>query len=87
MVERRGDDIDLVLLDFSMPVMDGEQAFRAIRAIRPAVPVVFTSGYTEPDVMAGVVGEGLAGFLQKPWTVQALHEIVAETLGSVVLRS
>ena len=78
--EAQPDDIHLVLLDLTMPVMDGEEAFRAIRAIRPDVPVVLTSGYNRQDTTARFAGKGLAGFLQKPWTALTLQEVVARTL-------
>jgi len=80
--EQGKDEIDLVLLDLTMPIMDGEEAFRRIRRARPDVPVILTSGYNEQDTTARFAGKGLAGFLQKPWTAQALQEIVASTLDS-----
>lgn len=59
-----------------MPVLDGEGAFRAIRALRHDVPVVLMSGYSEHEATARFVGEGLAGFLQKPFGVSALEACV-----------
>ncbi len=72
--------IDLVLLDLTMPRLDGEQAFRALRGIDPDVRVVLMSGYNQQDVTAHFVGKGLAGFVQKPFRASELHDSVARAL-------
>ncbi|MEM8996398.1 MAG: PAS domain S-box protein, partial [Acidobacteriota bacterium] len=64
---RRRDDICVVLLDMTMPHMDGEETFRSLQAIRPGVPVVLSSGYSEQIAAERFDGKGLAGFLQKPY--------------------
>jgi CheY-like chemotaxis protein len=56
----------------TMPQMGGEEAFREIRRIRPGVPVILMSGYTEQDAAARFPGLGLSGFVQKPFTREAL---------------
>jgi len=76
----RGDEIDLVLLDLTMPVMDGEETLRALRAIRADIRVLLSSGYNRQDTTARFAGEGLAGFLQKPWTAPDLQDAVARIL-------
>ncbi len=76
------DEIDLVLLDLTMPHMDGEEAFRELRQINPEVRVVLCSGYTEQDVTARFAGKGLAGFIQKPYTLQDLSERLRSCLAS-----
>jgi len=68
------DHIDLVMLDLTMPRMDGEEAFRQLRQVNPEVRVVLCSGYTEQDVTARFAGKGLAGFIQKPYTLQDLSD-------------
>jgi CheY-like chemotaxis protein len=65
--ELRHTEIDLVLMDLTMPHMDGRQAFLRMHEIDPAIPVVLTSGYSEQDVLAEFMGKGLAGFLAKPY--------------------
>jgi signal transduction histidine kinase/CheY-like chemotaxis protein len=59
--------IDVVLVDMTMPHLDGPDTFRALRRIRPDVKVVLTSGYSEQDALSGLADEGLCGFLQKPY--------------------
>jgi len=70
------DAIKVVLLDLTMPHMGGEETFDAIRQIRPDVPVVLSSGYPEERAKAGFRGQELAGFVQKPYTVNALANVI-----------
>ncbi|HET7737704.1 MAG TPA: PAS domain S-box protein, partial [Tepidiformaceae bacterium] len=74
------DAIVLVILDLTMPGMDGEQTFRALRERQPNIRVVLTSGYSEQDATNRFVGEGLAGFLQKPFRHQDLIDKLREVL-------
>ena len=73
---RNQDKIDLVILDMSMPVMDGEETFRELRRINPEVKVILTSGYNEKDVLERFIGKGLTGFIQKPFILSAFLEII-----------
>jgi two-component system cell cycle sensor histidine kinase/response regulator CckA len=69
----RAADIDVVLLDMTMPVLPGDVAFRSLRTIRPDVRVIATSGYDEEAANARFGGE-IKGFLQKPYTATQLVE-------------
>ncbi len=62
----------LVLLDLTMPRLDGEETFRRLRALQPDVRVVLMSGFNKVDAMNRFVGKGLAGFVQKPFEVATL---------------
>ena len=68
----RADEIVAVLLDLTMPVMGGEEAFKEIQAIRPGVPVILSSGFTEQDATSRFAGNEPAGFIQKPYLPSAL---------------
>jgi two-component system cell cycle sensor histidine kinase/response regulator CckA len=70
------DQIDCVLLDLTMPKLDGVATFRAMRTIRPDVPVILSSGYSEQDVARRFDGEGLTGFLQKPFRLKDLKSVL-----------
>jgi CheY-like chemotaxis protein len=59
--------IDLVLLDLTMPKLDGVQAFREIRQLRPDVPVIIASGYNEHETLQRFGTDQPSGFLQKPY--------------------
>ncbi len=74
------DAISLVLLDLTMPVMDGASAIEAIRAIRSDVPVILCSGYDEREAAGRFVGKGLAGFLQKPYQMRDITDRIRSVL-------
>ena len=71
---RVGDQISLVLLDLTMPVMSGEETLRQLKNIRPEVRVVLSSGYNEIEAVQHFSGKGLNGFIQKPYTSSQLAE-------------
>jgi PAS domain S-box-containing protein len=71
---RQADKIVCVLLDLTMPLLDGEQTFRKISLIRPDVKVILSSGYNEQEATQRFAGRGLAGFIQKPYTLEGLEE-------------
>jgi two-component system, cell cycle sensor histidine kinase and response regulator CckA len=68
--------IAFVILDLTMPHMDGEQCFRELRRLDPGVKVIMTSGYNEHEVTQKFVGKGLAGFLQKPYKFSDLKKLI-----------
>ena len=72
--------ITAVVLDLTMPVMNGEQTFRALRAISPDVKVVLSSGYTDLEVSRRFASGGLAGFLKKPFDIEELQGVLARAL-------
>lgn len=68
--------IDLVLLDMIMPVMDGEECFRQLKACNPDVRVIMASGFTRDADFGTLNQEGLAGFIRKPYTVEQLSTLL-----------
>jgi PAS domain S-box-containing protein len=77
---KRREKINLVLLDLTMPLMSGEETLQQIRFINPEVRVLLTSGYNEAEAVQRFSGKGLAGFIQKPYTADALARKVREVL-------
>ena len=75
-----GAGIRAVLLDLTMPHLDGEGAFRELRLLRPEVRVLLMSGYNEHEAMNRFIGKGLAGFLQKPFKTENLRARLEEIL-------
>ncbi len=69
--ERR-EQIAVVLLDMTMPRLSGLETFQELRRIDPDVRVVLTSGYSEQEATQLLRDSGLAGFLQKPSTADAM---------------
>jgi CheY-like chemotaxis protein len=70
-----------VVLDLTMPQMDGEATFRELRRMKPDVPVVLSSGHDETDVLNRFAGLNLSGFIQKPYTSALLEEKLRGALG------
>jgi two-component system cell cycle sensor histidine kinase/response regulator CckA len=70
----RGKEIDLVLMDLTMPQMDGAKAFDELRRLDPEVRVVLASGYSKEDVASRFAGKHPDGILQKPYTLAKLQE-------------
>ena len=71
---------DCVLLDLTMPRMDGVECFRELRRIDGSVRVVLSSGYDELDVAQRFAGKRPAGFIQKPFQLHALGQILDAVL-------
>ncbi len=70
----------LVLLDLTMPYLNGEETFRELCQIDPQVKVILSSGYSESEVASRFAGERLAGFIQKPYSLQELRQRLREVL-------
>jgi PAS domain S-box-containing protein len=73
-------ELALVLLDMTMPVLNGEEALVAMREIDPTVPVIASSGHNEVIAIQKFAGRGIASFLQKPYTGAQLAERVKRVL-------
>ena len=73
-------EIDLVLIDMVMPRLGGRDCFRAMREIDPAVRAVLTTGYGFNVAAQEILDEGVLGFVQKPYELAQLSEVVASAL-------
>jgi PAS domain S-box-containing protein len=71
------ENICMVILDQSMPDMDGVTTFKGLMKIDPEIKVMLASGYSEVEIAERYHGLGLAGFIQKPY---GLSSLTAETL-------
>jgi PAS domain S-box-containing protein len=78
---QRRREIRLVILDLTMPHLDGEASFRQLRKLAPHVKVIMTSGYDERDVRSRFDGLELSGFVQKPYNAATLLPLIRTTLG------
>ncbi len=72
--------IDLVLLDLTMPGLDGGEALEEIRKIDPSARVVIASGYSEADLAERFAGRDLDGILQKPYSLGRLRGLLSRLL-------
>jgi len=66
-------EIVAVLLDMTMPRMDGKTCFTELKRINPDVQVLLSSGYNEQEATSRFAGRGLAGFIQKPYLPETLE--------------
>jgi CheY-like chemotaxis protein len=75
-----GTQIGLVILDFFLPVMDGDAVFDELRLLNPNIVVVLSSGFAEQSKLGNMLAQGLKGFIPKPYTSEKLLEQVRSTL-------
>ncbi len=80
-----GKQIGLVILDFFLPVMDGDAVFDELRLINPEVVVVLSSGFAEQSKLGNMLAQGLKGFIPKPYTAEKLLEQVRSTIDAARL--
>lgn len=82
-IERFGEqagEIQVVILDLTMPDVSGAEVFSRMRERRPDVPILLSSGYTANSVPAELAGQPRTGFLQKPYQASALIGKVQELI-------
>ncbi len=77
---KRPDEFVFVLLDLTMPQMDGEDCFRKLRQISKDGCIVMTSGYNEQDVAQRFIGKGLSGFIAKPFEMANMKRVIIQAL-------
>lgn len=82
---KRPNWFDLILLDLSMPFMDGEETFKRLRAVNPNVVVLLSTGFLAQaqDRIDRMVAAGLAGSIRKPHRPDELLAQVHTTLERV----
>jgi CheY-like chemotaxis protein len=80
---RRPLSYQLVLLDLTMPFMDGEETFHRLREIRPDMPVMLCTGFIQNDRLERMMTAGLAGFLRKPFAPDEIASQVKAIMESV----
>lgn len=74
-------EIDLVLLDLTMPNLGGLEAGAALRERAPGLPIILSSGYPEDAESFDLGGRGPTAFIQKPYGEEELLDLIAEVLG------
>lgn len=72
--KKSGSGIDMVILDLTMPRMNGEETLKELVTIDPEVRVIISSGYTEFEITPKFAKKALAGFIQKPYTMNSLRD-------------
>jgi DNA-binding NtrC family response regulator len=75
-------DIDLVLLDLSMPGMNGVDTFREIHSLRPGLPVMIVTAYPDSDLMSKALEIGPFTMISKPVDLAQIQKTVDRIVGS-----
>jgi len=78
----RGHSIDLLLLDMTMPEMDGAEVLHELRQRGSKVPVLLSSGYSREDVSSKIAEDEQTFFIQKPYTLESLKHALDEIMES-----
>ena len=80
----RGGDVDLVLLDLTMPGVRGFSGLMYLRAQYPGVPVIVVSANDDPAAIRRCMAFGASGFIPKTLGVEAMREAISRILGGGV---
>lgn len=75
--------IALLVLDITMPGLNGIELLAEIRRLTPGIPAIIASGYDRPDELASTLNVPHTRFLQKPFSLQALRDAASELLAEV----
>jgi CheY-like chemotaxis protein len=67
-----------VLLDLTMPRMNGETACIRMREINPAIPIILSSGYSESESSSPAIFKEVAAYIRKPYRLKQLLDILEE---------
>jgi PAS domain S-box-containing protein len=73
-------EIALVISDMGLPKLSGDEEFKKLKEINPAVKMILASGYFEPDVKAALEKAGIQGFLQKPYIIEEVLAKIRKAL-------
>jgi CheY-like chemotaxis protein len=68
------DRFDLLITDYTMPQMTGEALARAVRHIRPDLPLILCTGFSETMTADHARELGIDAYLMKPWELRVLAE-------------
>ena len=76
---RENPDVDVVILDMNLPDITGDKVFVELRQIKPELPVIFYSGYS--NLLGGIEAQANIRILSKPFYLPTLKDMVAEMVG------
>jgi DNA-binding NtrC family response regulator len=79
--EERGSEIDIVMLDLRMRGTSGTEALARLREIDPGIKAVMVSGYLPDDDVLLDLAAIRGGFIEKPFTIDRLAEVLTAVLG------
>jgi PAS domain S-box-containing protein len=74
-------EIDFILLDMIMPGMGGGETFDRLKTLDEHIKVILSSGYSLNDQASEILNRGCSQFIQKPFNIRELSEIIRKTMG------
>ncbi len=78
--QRRGHEIDLVLMDLGLPKVNGSEVIRMMKKQNPGVNIIVTTGYIEPELKSELFKAGIKDYIQKPYFVTDVLQCISEYL-------
>ena len=78
----REERVDLILLDMLMPVLNGHETYSKIREISRDIPVIISSGFSNPEDVQDMIKQGHCYFIQKPFRSSELNTLLQKALNS-----
>ncbi|MFC1563506.1 PAS domain S-box protein [candidate division KSB1 bacterium] len=78
--QKKGKNIDLVILDMVMPELGGKETFSILKKINPEVKVIISSGYSKNEKTLTLLKDGIFDFIQKPFKINELSIMVSKIL-------
>lgn len=73
-------NVDLVIMDMVMPGMSAQECFTLLREINPRIKAILSTGYANNNLVQDILDDGMLGFIQKPYQIDSLAQIVANIL-------
>jgi two-component system chemotaxis response regulator CheY len=82
LLEKQADEVELILLDWNMPVLNGFETLKSVREAYKHICVIMISTESEDDMIDQALAAGASGYLAKPFTEEEFTEKIRATLDS-----
>lgn len=73
-------EVDLILIDMIMPILNGRNCFRKLKAVNPRIKAVLSTGYSFNQEAQAIMDDGVQGFIQKPFDSAQLEKVIDDVL-------
>ena len=73
-------DVDLVLMDIALPILDGIEAVKQIKLLKPKLPIIAETVYATPEEVDDLKKAGFDAYILKPYTGEEMLKLIEEVL-------